>query len=77
MNLYNEDLEHNIQQLHLLAFGDVQIVEDALLESLERVRPIWWQFWNVDWVINWNKAAQYIVERRKAIDELQPSGDSL
>jgi hypothetical protein len=72
MGLFEEDVEDNIRQLHLLAWGDLDIVEQALTESLEKVRPVWWKFWVYDWQINFSKAAKLVVERRRKIEEITP-----
>lgn len=72
------ELEKRIQTLHVLAWGNVDLVEEALQSSLESVCPVWWQFWRKDWRINWDTAEAYVRERVKEQNEIRAvDSDSL
>jgi hypothetical protein len=60
-----------IQHLHVLAWGDTHIVEDALAASLQRVYPVWWKFWSFSWEVNWAVAEQYVLDHVADTNSIQ------
>lgn len=64
------ELEKHIRVLHVLAWGNLELVEEAMQRSLEKVRPIWWRFWQYDWRINWDRAEQYVRQHVKELNEI-------
>ena len=65
------EIEKHIQILHVLAWGNLDLVEEAIECSLEKVKPVWWKFWSYDWRINWEKAETYVREHIKQLNEIK------
>jgi hypothetical protein len=64
--------EDTLQDLLLLARGDFDLVEAALIQALDKKRE---QAWNIlqpkKWIIDIVKAFKYIKERREEIDNVK------
>lgn len=68
--------DETIQQLYLLARGDFDLVEQAVMGALEEVCPQWWKIWGQrEWRINLKKATDYIMERRNEIENIPLADD--
>ena len=64
--------DETFDALLLLARGDFNLVEEALIKSLEKRRiGSWWQFWKYCWAIDFHKVSTYIVKRRKEIEDVE------
>lgn len=64
----------DIDALYLLALGDFQLVEDALLLSLKHKRERWWHF-KKKWLIDKQDVIDYIQKKKKEQLDIQIQGD--
>lgn len=66
-------LDDTIKQLWLLARGDFDLVEEAVISSLEQKRNGWLQ--PKSWQVNIEAATKFIVNRRNELEAIKPQDD--
>lgn len=70
--MLDSEIDDTITELLLVARGDYILVEESLLKALKQEKLPWWKFWSTPkHFIDFKEAAEYIIEGRNKIDNME------